>query len=89
MLRVRFRVNVEDPRPVHWPVKHPYWVTGEGGDDPDRYAVVVSYADDERYIFENWPEATWLDFETVEGYTFTDRFPKPDWFHGVNDGENS
>ena len=76
MLRVRFRANIQDPRPINWPVKHPYWVTGEGED----YAVIVSYADDKNYIFANWPEASNLDIEERESYTFTDRFPKPKWF---------
>lgn len=76
MLRVRFHANIQDPRPINWPVKHPYWVTGEGED----YAVIVSYADDENYILANWPEASNLEIEERESYTFTDRFPKPKWF---------
>lgn len=60
MLRVRFKANPYDPRPVHWPVKHPYWITGYGGwkdygDEPSYagYATIVSYADDLGYIIEN------------------------------------
>lgn len=78
MLRIRFQANADDPRPVNWPIKHPYWVTGFAGDDS--YATVVSYADDEQYIFTNWPEAKNLDAQEVEGYVFSGRFPKPDWF---------
>lgn len=78
MLRVRFHANLDDPRPISWPVKHPFWVSGEGDD----YAVVVSYADDLEYITTNWPEASELDAQEVKGYTFTDRFPKPEWFKG-------
>jgi len=77
MLRVRFKANIDDPRPVNWPIKHPYWITGEGFD----YAIVVSYADDMDYITTNWPEAKDLDIEEREDYFFTDRFPKPDWFN--------
>lgn len=76
MLRVRFRANIDDPRPITWPVKHPYWVSGEG----DGFAIVISYADDEEYIRANWPESSHLESEEKEGYTFTDRFPKPAWF---------
>lgn len=76
MLRVRFKANEEDYRPVNWPVKHPYWCSGSGGG----CSIVISYADDESYIYENWPEAKDLVTEEVDGYTFTDRFPKPDWF---------
>jgi hypothetical protein len=78
MLRIRFEAYADDPRPVNWPVKHPYWVTGYAGDES--YATVVSYADDESYIFANWPEAKNLDVREVEGYLFTSRFPKPEWF---------
>lgn len=77
MLRVRFQANHDDPRPIDWPVKHPYWITGYAGDSS--HATVVSYADDEAYIFSNWPEAKELDIEEVDSYQFTSRFPKPDW----------
>ena len=76
MMRVRFQANEDDPRPVNWPVKHPYWITGYG----DGYAIIVSYADDEAYIMANWPEATNLEIQEEAEYTFTSRFPKPDWF---------
>lgn len=76
MLRVRFTTSAEDYRPVNWPIRHPYWCTGYTSRDD---AVIVSYADDEAYIMENWPEAEDLDVDVVEGYVFTDRFPRPDW----------
>jgi len=78
MLRVRFEANYDDPRPVSWPIKYPFWVTGSAGDES--YSIVVAYADDEEYIYKNWPEAKNLDCDTVTECTFTDRFPKPDWF---------
>ena len=77
MLRVRFKANYEDSRPVNWPIKHPYWETGFAADGS--YSTVVSYADDVDYIMANWPEATDLEIERVGEYTFTERFPKPDW----------
>jgi len=76
LLRVRFHANEDDPRPVNWPVKHPYWVSGYG----EGFAVVISYADNADYIYANWPEADGLEIESVNGYVFTDRFPRPDWF---------
>jgi hypothetical protein len=76
MLRVRFKTNSPDPRPIHWPIKHPYWVTGY----VDDYTIIVAYADDLDYIFENWPETMGLDYDKVDGYVFTSRFKKPDWF---------
>jgi hypothetical protein len=41
----------------------------------------VAYADDVDEILANWPEAKDIEVETVDGYTFTDRFPKPKWFN--------
>lgn len=76
MIRVRFEANLDDPRPINWPIKHPYWVTGESDD----HAILVAYADNEKYIFSNWPEAQNLEIEEVNEYVFTSRFPKPDWF---------
>lgn len=31
MIRARFRVAVDDYRPIKWPLPHPYWCTGERG----------------------------------------------------------
>lgn len=76
LLRVRFKANDGDPRPINWPIKHPYWITGYG----DNYSVIVAYADNKEYIFDNWPEAKDLEIKIVDGYVFTSRFPKPEWF---------
>ena len=76
MIRARFHANLEDFRPINWPIKHPYWCSGYGND----YSVVVAYADDEAEILKNWPEATQIDSEEVTEYHFSDRFPKPKWF---------
>lgn len=78
MLRVRFKANGRDYRPVNWPVKHPYWCTGKAVDNA--HSIVVSYADDEQYIYANWPEASDLDVQECAEYTFTDRFPRPAWW---------
>jgi hypothetical protein len=77
MIRARFKANEDDPRPVLWPVKHPYWCTGYG----DGYSILVTYADDEAEVLRNWPEATDIDAEPADSYTFTSRFPKPEWFN--------
>jgi hypothetical protein len=76
MIRARFKTDPGDPRPVNWPIKHPYWVTGCG----DNYSIVVAYAEDEDEIRANWPDARDIDAEEAEGYAFNDRFPMPDWF---------
>lgn len=77
--RFRFKCNAEDPRPVSWPIQHPYWVSGYSIGHQER-AIVVAYGEDEAYIRSNWPDAEEIEGEAVEGYTFTSRFPKPDWW---------
>lgn len=76
MIRARFHANIQDPRPIKWPIKYPYWVSGEG----DGYAIVVAYADNKEQIIELWPEATNIDIEERDEITFTDRFAKPTWW---------
>ena len=79
MIRVRFEANLDDPRPVNWPIKHPYWVSGEN----ENNSILVAYADNEQYVLDNWPEAKNIEvMEKADEYTFTTRFPKPDWLKG-------
>ncbi len=40
----------------------------------------IAYADSEKYILDNWPDATDLDSDECEAHSFTDRFPEPEWF---------
>jgi hypothetical protein len=77
MIRARFKVDHFDYRPVVWPIKHPYWCTGY---DSNCTPILVAYADNIEEIKTNWPEAESIDAEEVDSYTFTSRFPKPDWF---------
>jgi hypothetical protein len=79
MVRCRFKTRSKDYRPIHWSINHPYWCSGES----DGAFVIVAYADDENEILTNWPEAEDLDYEYVEEYEFTDRFPKSFWFEGA------
>lgn len=77
MYRIRFKANIDDPRPIDWSIKHPYWISGEGED----YAILVAYADSKEYIYKHWPEAKELDIlNEADEYIWTDRFPKPKWF---------
>lgn len=79
MLRVRFYTDAEDYRPINWPLKYPYWLTGEIATEPITF-IIVAYADDLEYIKENWPEATNIESQEVQKIEFSDRFPKPAWF---------
>jgi hypothetical protein len=76
MIRARFYVATEDPLPVNWPIKHPYWITGY----TDNAAILVAYADDEAEILQNWPDAKYIVSREADEYAFTSRFPKPEWF---------
>ncbi|MNI80239.1 hypothetical protein D3C73_1367540 [compost metagenome] len=76
MIRARFHANYDDYRSINWPVKYPYWCSGYGED----YSIVVAFAEDEAEILRNWPEATHIDIQEVDGVTFSGRFPKPDWY---------
>ncbi len=80
MIRARFKTTHEDYRPVNWPIKHPYWCTGESGG----HHVVVAYAENEAEILVNWPEAYDIESEHAESYTFTSRFQKPDWLEDTS-----
>lgn len=80
MLRVRFYIDFEDCNndyhPVVWPIKHPYWCTGEN----ESSFVLVTYVDSEEELYKQWPEAYDLDIEEVEKIEFNGRFKKPEWY---------
>jgi hypothetical protein len=82
ILRARFKANAEDYRPVKWPPPGPYWCTGyrEG------YSIVVAYADSVKEILEYWPEAEDIDCTVEKDYSFSSRFPQPDWWPIENGG---
>jgi len=76
VIRARFTVSCTDFRPVRWPIKHPYWCTGYRSDNRP---VLVAYADDLEELMQNWPDAVEVEAQEAGTYTFTDRFPKPEW----------
>lgn len=80
MIRARFYIKFEncdcDYRPVKWPIKYPYWCTGESADS----FTLVAYADKEAQIKELWPEAYDIDSNEVDKVEFTSRFPRPQWY---------
>lgn len=77
MLRIRFKVP-GDSMPAIWPVALPYWQTGWDNDDN---AVVVAYVNEVDDLYKQWPDAIEVEpAQERDEVTFTDRFPKPDWF---------
>lgn len=81
MIRARFYVKKKDCdndyRPVKWPIKYPYWCTGENSD----CFIIVAYADNVEQVVELWPEACFIEPQEVDAIEFTSRFPKPKWYN--------
>lgn len=78
MIRARFYTDEDDFRPVEWPIKYPYWKSGE----TDKANILIAYADSEDDIKRLWPESYDIESEEVSEMVFTSRFPKPNWYEG-------
>ena len=76
MIRARFYTDEHDFRPVEWPIKYPYWRSGE----TNKANILIAYADSIADIHRLWPEAYTIDVEEVDNIVFTTRFPKPNWY---------
>ena len=79
-LRVRFKSDAADERPIYKPPslpEGPWWVSGYDSEDN---SILIAYVKSKETIFKQWPEAKELDIEMCEQVTFSDRFPKPDWW---------
>ena len=56
---------------------YPYWCSGETDDD----FIIVGYAENEKQIMEQWPEAYELDvLEDDCKIEFNSSFTKPSWY---------
>lgn len=84
MIRARFNIKHKDCdndfRPVKWPIKYPYWCTGESSEA----FVIVAYADNVGEIRELWPEAYNIEAEEVRQIEFSSRLPRPEWYKEEN-----
>lgn len=76
MIRARFYANADDFRPIKFPPPYPYWCSGYG----DNHSIVIAFADSVEQICEYWPEADEIEHTEAKEVTFSDRFPKPDWW---------
>lgn len=80
MLRARFYIDFEDCdndyRPVVWPIKYPYWCSGEN----DSSFVLVAFVENEDELYKQWPEAHDVESEEVDKVTFSSRFQRPEWY---------
>ena len=80
-MRVRFRANEDDYRPVRFPPPGPYWCSGYGGDYGDGFSIVVAYVRTISDVVEFWPEASAIDIlEESTAITFSERFGCPKWW---------
>lgn len=78
MLRVRFYIEDEDPRPVVPPI-HPYWISGTS----EEASILVAYVKDLEELNRLWPDARDVDvLQENATIRFSGRFPKPEWFNG-------
>ena len=81
MYRFRFKLSKsathEDYRPVLWPIKNPYWCSGESS----THFTMVAFAESRDDILRPWPEAEDIEAsELYEAPVFTSRFPAPLWY---------
>jgi hypothetical protein len=79
-LRVRFKSNADDYRPIYNLPENPegpWWCSGYDSDDN---AILIAYVKSEDTLFKQWPEAVIDVQERVEKVEFSSRFPKPDWW---------
>jgi hypothetical protein len=75
--RYRFKsYSVDDYRPLVFDERYPWWCTGYGDD----YVTIVCYLPVDEDLLKYWDDADDVDFEERDEITFTDRFPKPDYF---------
>jgi len=87
MIRVRFICRADDHRPVDSPEvpwnKHPWWCTGY----TSGHAIIVAWADDMKCLKARWPEVDEAEVDILEenafAYTYSSRFPQPEWFNEI------
>lgn len=81
LMRVRFYLEAEDPRPMTWPLKHPWWTTGgytyfDKNDDARDGHAIVAYVESVSDVTAAWPESRDIDVMEIKHdfYVFTTRF---------------
>jgi hypothetical protein len=72
--------SVDDNRPLIFNPKYPWWCSGSGEDSNGEYDVIISYLPPDEDLLKYWDDAFDIDVEDREEITFTDRFPKPDYY---------
>jgi hypothetical protein len=81
MNRFRFYVPGQDGSPIGFPPEGPFWITGYS----DTHVVVVAYSPDLATLTreDRWPDAENIDDGGPQPLSFSGRFPKPEWWKGL------
>lgn len=74
----RFETDADDNRPVVFNPSYPWWCSGYSGDGTR--SIICAYLPAGKNIKEYWPEAVYIQSESVKKIEFTDRFPRPEYF---------
>ncbi len=75
--RYRFYTySLEDPRPLIFNPRYPWWQSGEGWD----FAIIVAYLPEGEDLKKYWDDAFEITVEECDEITFSDRFPEPEYF---------
>jgi hypothetical protein len=78
-VRYRFYTkSVDDYRPLVFNPKYPWWCSGYAGDES--YAVIIAYLPKRESLKKYWNDAYEIDKTEEDKISFSDRFPKPDYF---------
>lgn len=76
--RYRFYTKEEDYRPIKFNPSFPWWCSGFAGDES--YSVIIAFLPAKEVLTDYWPDAYEIDEQDVEDVSFSDRFPKPDYY---------
>jgi len=77
--RYRFETaSVDDYRPLIFNPKYPWWCSGYHGDMSK--AIIVAYLPSDEDLKKYWDDAEEITFTEEKEITFSDRFPKPEYF---------
>jgi hypothetical protein len=75
--RYRFSTgSIDDPRPVIFNARYPWWHTGSG----QGFDTIVAFLPKGEDLYEYWPDAFDINSTLEDKIWFNDRFPKPDYF---------
>lgn len=76
-VRYRFKTkSIEDCRPLIFNPSYPWWCSGFD----DKEVVIIAYLPSSEDLFEYWDDAFDIEYTEHDEITFSERFPKPDYF---------